>query len=248
MTTETSDQPQTSAIETDGGSKSRRGHVQDEVLDTLRNGLMAGAFAPGTVLSLRKLAAALDTSPMPVRRALGQLVAAQVLEEAPNRSVRVPYLSDRRLTELFEVRELIEGKATRAAAANSSPALVEELTDINAHLVRAIERRDIQGTLSSNQRFHFALYRAAESEVLMPLIESLWLQCGPTMYSSFLSPEGPWDASAHFVILDALRIQNIEQAHDALTGEIRSTVQVLRSNSQAQRRPGPYGDLAITIG
>ena len=39
----------------------------------------------------------------------------------------------------------------------------------------------------------------------MPLIESLWLQSGPTMYFSFLAPDMPWDASAHGEVLEALR-------------------------------------------
>ena len=34
----------------------RRGQVQDEVLRRIRKGLMIGAFVPGQVMSLRKLA------------------------------------------------------------------------------------------------------------------------------------------------------------------------------------------------
>ena len=35
--------------------------------------------------------------------------------------------------------------------------------------------------MEANHAFHFAIYRAATSTVLVPLIESLWLQFGPFM-------------------------------------------------------------------
>ncbi len=200
----------------------KRGHVQDEIADRLRKGLMVGAFIPGQVMSLRKLAASFGTSPMPVRDALGQLVAANALEEMPNRSVRVPRLTTDRVKDLFEVRELVESLAARNAARNATPALIRELQAINRDLKISIARRDVLAALAANQKFHFTLYQAADSSVVMPLIESLWLQSGPTMYCSFLAPDMPWDASAHTEVLEGLKKKNPTAVQRAVARDIRT--------------------------
>lgn len=229
----------TANVKTTKQVKPRRGSVQDEVLQRLRVGLMAGAFLPGQVMSLRKLAASLGTSAMPVRDALSQLVAASALEELPNRSVRVPRLSDTRLAELFRVREAIEGMAARAACVRRTPELIDTLERINHELIEAIGRRDILACLATNQKFHFGLYQAAGSEVLMPLIESLWLQCGPTMYYSLLSPTMPWDASAHTEILGGLRAGKPTLVQRALARDMRTTARNLLGNATDHRPNGP---------
>jgi DNA-binding GntR family transcriptional regulator len=221
------------------GRELRRGEVQDAVLAALRQGLMVGAFIPGQVMSLRKLAARLGTSPMPVREALSHLVAANVLEALPNRSVRVPRLSAEKLTEMTEVRVLIEGMATRTACANATPALIASLEKINQRLVDAIYRRDILQCLSCNQQFHFTVYAAAQSEILMPLIESLWLQSGPTTYFSLMSPEMPWDASEHEAIIAALGDGDARQAERCMTRDIRTTLKNLLKSSMLQPGNGP---------
>lgn len=231
--------PETKATMSSGpAAKFKRGEIQDQVLERLRHGLMVGAFLPGQVMSLRKLAAHLGTSPMPVREALSHLVAANVLEALPSRSVRVPRLTESRLKDLTEVRVAIEGMAARAAAPKATPELIAELDAINSRLLRAIAKRDLVGCLASNQAFHFTLYRAAESEVLMPLIEALWLQCGPTMYLSLLAPDMPWDASAHAEVLDALRRADTAAAHRALIRDIRTTAKHLLKIKAAGRADG----------
>src|SRR5579884_2209875 len=203
-------------------ARARRGQVQDAGLQKIRKGLMIGAFVPGQVMSLRKLASSLGTSPMPVREALKQLIAANALEELPNHTVRVPRLSAERIAELFNVREVVEGMAAKVACAKATPALVEQLDSINRELIDAIERRDILACLAKNQSFHFTLYQAANSATLSPLIESLWLQCGPTMYFSLLSPAMPWDASAHAEMLDGLRAKRPAAVQRALARDLRT--------------------------
>ncbi|MFU0505547.1 GntR family transcriptional regulator [Pseudaminobacter sp. NGMCC 1.201702] len=222
------------------GAKPPRGHVHEHVLRYMRRGLMVGAFLPGQVMSLRKLAAGFGTSPMPVREVLSRLVAANALEETKGGSVRVPRLSPDKLSDLFAVREVLEGMATELAAKKAQPGLIEELTAINKELLTAIEERHILNCLSFNQQFHFTLYEAAASEVLMPLIESLWLQFGPTMYMSLLIPSMPWNASDHGEILAALKENNAAAAKKGIVHDIRTTCKALLSVAGPQGLELPF--------
>jgi DNA-binding GntR family transcriptional regulator len=221
-----------------------RGTIQDRVLATLRNALMSGHFLPGQVVSLRKLANSLGTSPMPVRESLSRLVAAYALEELPNRSVRVPLLTYRGLVELFDVRCLIEGMAARAACAKVDDALIVSLEAINAEIISAHAEHDMTRVLGANQKFHFMIYQAANSDILMPLIESLWLRCGPTMYFSLNSPRNLWDASTHMTIIDAFRRRDGEAAAAAMVVDIRVTGDYLLKQAAAAPT-GPFAPLEL---
>jgi DNA-binding GntR family transcriptional regulator len=229
----------------------RRRQVQDVVLQKICSGLMVGAFVPGQVMSLRKLAASLGTSPMPVREAFKQLVGANALEELPNHSVRVPRLSAERIAELFSVREVVEGMAAKAACVNVTPSLIQHLETINRELIGAISKRDILACLAKNQTFHFTLYAAANSETLKPLIESLWLQCGPTMYFSLLSPEMLWDASAHAEILQGLKAKKPAVVQRALAKDMRTTAKNLLRNAHGPHLDGlapvQFGNLSAAF-
>lgn len=217
----------------------RRGELQDRVVAQLRRGLMVGAFVPGQTISLRKLADDLGTSAMPVREAINQLTAANVLEMLPNRTVCVPRMTQVRFEELSKVRQALEGMATEMACRRTTPQLVKRLEKVNADLLRAIKERDILGCLACNQEFHFTLYEAANSEVLLPLIEPLWLQAGPIMYFSLISPDMPWDASAHSDVLEALSNKDPAAARRAIERDIRNTAFYLLKSSIFRGASGP---------
>jgi DNA-binding GntR family transcriptional regulator len=222
------------AKSTKAPAKPQRGHIHEHVLQYMCRGLMIGAFLPGQVLSLRKLAAGLGTSPMPVREVLSRLVAAKALEETSSGSVRVPRLSPEKLSDLFSVREMLEGEAAERAATRATPALVSQLTSINKSLLQAIAKREILNCLSYNQSFHLTLYRSCESDILLPLIEALWLQFGPTMYMSLLIPSMPWSASAHESILECLRTKDGSAVRQGIIEDIRGTCSALLSINSAQ--------------
>lgn len=223
-------------------SDQKRAHITDQVVKRLRHGLMTGAFTPGQVMGLRALATAFGTSSMPIRNGLSQLVAANVLEELPSGSVRVPRLSASKLKELFEVREVVENMAAKAALRNVDADLPRRLTAINKRLLAAIEQRDALACLSINQEFHFTLYEAARSDVLMPLIELLRLLSGPTMYFSFMAPNSPWDASEHKAIIDGLKAGDAAAVQRALSRDIRTTARHLLAAN------GSNGPLKSQIG
>src|SRR5262249_24542396 len=70
-----------------------RGTLQQRVYQALARGRMGGMFTPGEAVSLRTLAARLGTSAMPVREAVGRLIAEGALLMLPNRSVIIPRMS-----------------------------------------------------------------------------------------------------------------------------------------------------------
>jgi DNA-binding GntR family transcriptional regulator len=103
------------------------------------------------------------------------------LVQLPNRTIRVPAVTAEIFEELTRVRMVVEGFAAQRAARRSTRELCAQLRAINAELREAIAADDAAKMLARNHAFHFLLYRAADSDELLQIIESLWLRYGPIL-------------------------------------------------------------------
>jgi DNA-binding GntR family transcriptional regulator len=200
--------------------------VQERVYRELRQALIYGRFEPGQPLTLQELAASLETSAMPVREALARLVSEQALKTSANRSVRVPGIDRRRIDDLIRARRAIEGVVLEIAAPRLTPEDFHALRAANADYARVLGRRGrlaIDEALAANLAFHFRLYRACGSPVLMPIIESLWLQSGALVRTAVeaFKPDGAVSAfHFHNEIVDALERGDVSGAKLALSQDI----------------------------
>jgi DNA-binding GntR family transcriptional regulator len=153
--------------------------VQERVRAALRDQLMRGGFEPGQKLKIADLATEFGTSAMPVREALNRLAAERAVEALPNRSVRVPALSQAALKDLREARFAIEGLAVERAAANMTADTLAVLRELIGAQSETDAEHSSRASAERNRAFHFTIYRQSASSVLLPIIESLWLQFGP---------------------------------------------------------------------
>ena len=208
-------------------SGAERDTLQLRVYRALANGLKTGMFKPGEAVTLRSLATRLGTSAMPVREAVSRLIAERALVLLPNRSVIVPRMSRARFIELSQARKMLEGMAGEGACAATTPALLRILSDSNEAMKRCIEADNLPRALSHNTAFHFALYRSAAMPVILPLIEMLWLQAGPFLALSLLTPGTRWSARYHQAALIALRGGNGAAARRAIEDDIEETTEQL---------------------
>lgn len=201
-----------------------RDTVQDRVYTELRRALIGGLFAPAQVLTIRQLADALVTSTMPVREALGRLITEQALEMLPNRQVRVPPVTMDRIADLLRARILIEGEAMALAAARMTPRLITALRAVMLDWQEMqADGTQVDREVTLNHAFHFEIYRACGSPVLLPMIESLWLQSGPFTRAAIyaFSEAGAHDAARyHHDIMHALEAGDGPAARAALVADI----------------------------
>lgn len=208
--------------------------VQERVYKELRRALIGGIFAAGQVLTIRQLADALVTSTMPVREALGRLITEQALEALPNRSIRVPPVTAKRMEDLLHARVLLEGEAIMLAARRMSKA---EVATVRAIMTECEDIRKDGGSdtvdreVTLNHAFHFEIYRNCGSSILIPMIESLWLQSGPCTRAAIFAfrEAGERDPERyHQAIVAALETGDAEAARAALIGDISRPFAFLR--------------------
>ncbi|MGW1419914.1 GntR family transcriptional regulator [Bradyrhizobium manausense] len=189
---------------------------------------MAGKFAPGERITLRTLASAIGTSPMPVRDALRQLMVDQAIELLPNRTFRIPLMNRSRFLELRDIRVNLEGMAVERAAKEIRRDELYEAAQYSANFNRECDASspDPGELIVFNKNFHFTIYRAARMPVLLQMIEGLWLQIGPVLNydvrsgSERISKRIPCEH--HERLLQALRAGDGEEAKQALAADLNS--------------------------
>ncbi|ASP36092.1 GntR family transcriptional regulator [Labrenzia sp. VG12] len=160
---------------------SSRGATREQVDSAVRSGLLTGRFIPGKAVTIRGLAAELGVSPMPVREVLQRLAAENALEVKPNGRVQVPDMTPSRFDEVLKARQLLEPELAELALPKLSKADAATLKAIDDDIDARLISGDAEAYMRLNHAFHFHIYRASRSEVLLPLIDSLWLQFAPFM-------------------------------------------------------------------
>lgn len=225
--------------------------LQDRVYAELRRSLMNGMFDAGQMLRIQDLAEILQTSTMPVREALGRLVSEQALEALPNRSVRVPVITLEKLDDLARARCLIEGELVRLALPHLTAPDFSELRALTERCDAAFAEhgKDVaHATSELNHGFHFHIYRAARSAVLIPIVESLWLQSGPYIRVAAQVHDAEIDISAthhHWGLIAALERRDTVAAVRALTDDITRSFNLIRRRLDAPEttntRTAKYG-------
>jgi DNA-binding GntR family transcriptional regulator len=207
-------------------SKLERETLHERAYLELKKAIMSGAIRPGATITIRAMATALGTSPMPVREALRRLVAERALEMLPTRSVTLPLMTAERFDEISRLRIALEGLASEAGAQHLTREALRRLQQAHAEMNRM---KDVGEYLAKNQEFHFTLYQAAGMPVALQMIESLWLQAGPLLNLAIgeYGFEGAQDH--HRELLDQLAKHNVKGARSAIEADITDAARIIRA-------------------
>ena len=155
--------------------------AHDRVYRTLRARVMHGELPPGQALTLRGIGRDFNVSMTPAREAVQRLVAEGALTLSASGRVATPELSNDRIEELASIRALLEPELASRALPRAHPALIDRMEAINAAISDAVGRGDAVSYVRTNLEFHRTLYLRAQSPAMLALVETLWLQLGPTM-------------------------------------------------------------------
>jgi DNA-binding GntR family transcriptional regulator len=210
-------------------AKSAEQKTNQWVYQLLRTNLICGKIAPGVPLTIRGLAETLNVSPMPVREALHRLACEGAVEAKNNRRVIVPMMTAEKFAELCEIRILIESHAAEKALPYIRDEDIEKLERIDASIDEAVEEGDVEATTLRNQDFHRSLYSANPHQIVVPLIESLWLQLGPFSRIAISKLEKIYIVDRHIEAIEALKQRNSFGLRRAIEADIRDGIASIRT-------------------
>lgn len=199
-----------------------RDSLSDQVYAKLRVALMTGQYEPGSKLNIRKLAESYRMSPTPVREAIFQLVREGALELRLGHQPRIPVLTIPQYIDIRETRAPLERLAAELSAVRITEDDIDKLNALHERFVDSEKARKFKEALAANQEFHFTIYRAADNDVLVRVIENLWLLAGPFVNNQYpLEMDWGQRVHPHILIIDALARRSPAEAGELVVRDLR---------------------------
>lgn len=218
--------------------------LSDRVLEQIEFAIFQGMFEPGSKLSEATLARAFGISRGPLREALRRLEGRKLVERIPHVGARVISLSEEDRTQLFLIREVLEGLACRQAAENMPAEEVAELQSILHHHQRreALREGVAYYQEAGDLDFHYRIALGSRNQKLIELL------CGDLYYLvrlyRYRGSRAPGRATRafeeHLAILEAIRGHDPERAERLMRQHIavaRTTLRYEQTGGQKLARP-----------
>ena len=198
--------------------------TQEKIYHRLRHAIMVGAIAPGTPLTMRGLAEALDVSPTPIREAMRRLTSESAVLEKSNRRFQIPPMELGRFQDLIETRIVLETHAAKRSLPFMSQVAIERLAEIDHQMDQVVAQQDYDKLTILNHEFHRVLYTTNPTHTVMPLIESTWLQLGPFQRQVLTDLNTYYVIDRHKQILAALAASDGPALTTAITQDIHDGI------------------------
>jgi len=146
--------------------------LADVAAHRLAQSIVTGELAQGQKLNEAELAERFGMGRGPLREALRQLEGMRLVKRIPNAGARVVVLDRKTLSDLYAVRETLEGMACRLAAVQMSD---DEIAQLNTLLDKHEEQIKKQGSKIYSQSegdldFHYRIVRGSRNQMLMDLL------------------------------------------------------------------------------
>ncbi len=197
--------------------------AQEVVVERLRGRILAGELRPGDRLLQAELADEMQTSTTPVREALWELAGAGLLDVDPHRGVivHVPTLDE--LTDIYDLRALLEPLAISAAIDNITE---DELRRAEGMIEEMAGDPDARAVAIHNTQFHEILVAASRRPRLTEILTRLNNVAMVYVVSNLYRMPGRVQKAIeeHRELLAACRARDKERAMALMIAHLRGTL------------------------
>ncbi|MFC4564212.1 GntR family transcriptional regulator [Nocardiopsis mangrovi] len=201
---------------------------RDRAYAYLKETYLADPECQGRFINEQEIADRIGVSRTPIREALFQLSAEDLVQLIPKRGAYVAPLTGREIRELMELRGMVERHAAgRVLDTGAAPLEAMRAALAEQYALRSGEHG--REFIDWDQRFHFALVEAAGNEMLAKLYGGLRArQVRAGVVALFSTPDRHEAVlREHEEIVGALADDDADAAHRAITAHLDSTLRVL---------------------
>ncbi|WP_298775298.1 GntR family transcriptional regulator [uncultured Shewanella sp.] len=206
------------------------------VVEVLREKILSGHIKAGEPLRQSALADELNVSRIPIREALLQLEAEGLVRFEAHKGATATELSVEQVTELFELRALIETELLAKAIMNMQDEDIEKAEHILIELEFAFKQKQSVSSWSElNRQFHTSLYQAANRPYALDMVQGLKTNCDRYIRLQLLLAGGIAQAEKeHRELLDYCKQKNVDAAVTLLRQHILQAAESIRQLVQPQ--------------
>lgn len=193
--------------------------IAQQVYSDFIEGLRVNRYKPGDRIRAEDVAKSFAVSRTPVREALSRLQERGLLELTAS-GLSVTQLDRTSVLELYAIRELLEGTASRFAAQHASQSDLLTMKQIAAAFEQCQD--DPARVAQLNRSLHAAIYEAAHNKYLLTILEGMHDTLMLLPSTTFVVPGRQNTAVAeHKAILDAIERRDPDAADRLAREHIR---------------------------
>ena len=216
--------------------------TQENVYNKIKELLYSGRWKSGERLAEVKIAEELEVSRNPIREALLRLASEGLIERIPGVGCRVAEVTEQTITDMYQLREALEGMAARLAA--------ERISD--ATLIRLRQEYDFMHAMGDNNlspeytnsdnQFHRLLVESSGNKLLPSVWQDHKMQVAAirnilqasNIFKSDRKLDPKIAARSHLRVIKALEARNPDDAEAAIREHIRVTLKDFFATKKAK--------------
>ncbi|MDR0209890.1 MAG: FCD domain-containing protein [Pseudomonas putida] len=207
------------------------GSLIEIALQQMKKSIICCELAPGEKLKVAELSKAYGLSSSPIREALNRLAQEGIVDASENKGFRVAGLSVKDFEEITHLRSLLEREALADAIAHGDDAWEADVLGAY-HRLCLVEKK--LGSLpvaldddwsERHKAFHFALFAACRSTLLLRTIDSLFDRAERyRRFSALRRKVERHKNDEHKQLMDAVLARDSDKALDLLGRHIGETL------------------------
>lgn len=205
----------------------RRGQTVDDIIERVRNAILAGRIVPGQRLVANDLVEQLGVSRGSIREALQRLSAEGLIDITPNRGAMVRRLSREQVRDLFQIRINLEGLGARLAAEHIREA------DHRKQFLAVWDEVKPDGSerawslfMRQNRLYHRTIVSIGGNKQLTQLIDNLQLPIVMFQVGQSMQPENSARSHHdHIQIAEAILAGDAQGAQAAMENHLKGSAE-----------------------
>ena len=189
----------------------------DQAAFQLRNAIISGELKPGDRLREAEISVAMGVSRSPIREAFRILESEGLVQITANKGVSVTHLTENDLSEIYEIRILLELHGLRLALKHMTKKHIDEFKLIIQKMEEQLNFKNYIGYLNVSHEFHEFYMRNCGNERLFKLFRILRNNILAIQVFAYSYPKYSADSiEEHRKILSALEETNLNKAEEYL--------------------------------
>lgn len=214
------------------------GSIQGRLISEVRRRIIAGEISPGVNISELAIAEEFGVSRTPVRETFKQLQTEGLVEIRPRVGTFVTTPSRREITELFEMKELLEGAAARLLAQRGRVPEVDQLEENLRQSDLAVAADDKIRYAELVEEFHNLLIAGADNSKLEAHYRTLMNQLAYArlVTTSLSQPGRPLQSDReHHNVLDLIVAKDGDSAERVMREHVRASRRAVTAGLDSAR-------------
>ncbi|MBE6906752.1 MAG: GntR family transcriptional regulator [Ruminococcaceae bacterium] len=204
--------------------------VSDKVYLSIKNAIINGKFKPGERIIQEDLTKQMNVSRTPVRDALQRLNSEGLVVITPFHGAMVFELSKKSLSEIYEIRAVLEDLAAQKAIERITDTEIEQLQHWNTLL--QTNQADLQKCMFYDRSFHRDLCAMAHAQNIIDILQGIWDKCDPYK-SIYYAQHANMERTLfeHDQIIKAFKIKDKKLLSTAIHDHLDDVVDMISHNS-----------------